>query len=162
MRERVWYEFVHSKFGESYLALYINKQKSRKKWFKIITLIFSTSGILGWKLWDYAPIVACGIISIMQVINLVENEIILSETEIDKICTLRNRYVQYTNQLEKLFIDSKTKAEKEIKELFYEYRKLGEEIEALDNDLHIQQIKSLISKANSQTRTYLNQYHKST
>ena len=98
----------------------------------------------------------------MQVINLVENEIILSETEIDKICTLRNRYVQYTNQLEKLFIDSKTKAEKEIKELFYEYRKLGEEIEALDNDLHIQQIKSLISKANSQTRTYLNQYHKST
>jgi len=161
MRDKIWYEMTHMKYGDTYLAYYLFRQKTIKKWFKILTLVFSTSGVLGWKFWDGFPIIACGLISILQLFNLVENQIIISENETEKVSDLRNRYVSYFNKLEKLWIDFESNRldEQEASDQFFQIRQIGLEIESLDNELHIRKIKKLCQKADLETRTYINQYH---
>lgn len=161
MKEMIWYEMTHVKFGDNYLAHYLNRQKLIRKWFKILILIFSTSGVLGWKVWEYIPIVACVLIAIVQLISLVENQIIPTDQDIEKVAKLRNKYIAYFNKLEKLWKDYKAKKidETKISEEFYLLRKTGASIEAIDNKLNIRRIKVLYDKADIETRNYLNQYH---
>lgn len=152
---------VHVKFGDSYLANYIGRQKTRRKWFKILTLVFSTSGVLGWNVWQYAPMVACGLIAIMQIVTLIENQLIPSDQDIEDIYSLRNKYISYFNKLEKLWTDLKNDTIDEAKagERFFKLRELGADIEATDNKLHIATVKKLTDKADTETRNYFNQYH---
>jgi hypothetical protein len=161
MRDKIWYEMTHIKYGDTYLAYYLFRQKTIKKWFKILTLVFSASGVLGWKFWDGFPVIACILISVLQLFNLVENQIIISEKESEKISNLRNKYVSYFNSLEKLWIDFDADRlnEQEATEQFYQLRQVGLEIEALDNELHIRKIKKLCQKADLETRDYIIQYH---
>lgn len=162
MTDKIWYEMVHTKFGDNYLANYINRQKTIRKWFKIFTLVFSTSGILGWTIWEYAPIIACGLIAVMQIVTLIENQIILSDQDIENISGLRNKYIYYFNKLEKLWTELQNKKinEHTASEQFYKLRQIGADIEATDNKLHINgQIKPLLDKADVETRNYFSQYH---
>jgi len=161
MRDKIWYEMIHIKYGDSYLAFYLFRQKTIRKWFKILTLVFSTSGVLGWKFWDGFPIIACVLISVLQLFNLVENQIIISEKETEKISDLRNRYITYFNKLEKLWIDFNADRlnEQDASDQFFLHRQVASEIEALDNELHIHKIKKLCHKADLETRDYFIQYH---
>jgi hypothetical protein len=161
MRDKIWYEMMHVKYGDTYLAYYLFRQKTKKKWFKILTLVFSASGVLGWKFWEGFPVIACVLISVIQLFNLVENHVIISEKETEKVSTLRNKYVLYFNRLEKLWIDFDENRlnEQETTEQFYQLRGLGLDIEALDNELHIGKFKKLCQKADLDTRYYFVQYH---
>lgn len=161
MRDKIWYEMTHVKFGETYLAIYLNRQKSTRKLFKVFTLVFSTSGVLGWKVWAGFPIIACILISIIQLLNLVENQIIINDSDIDKVSELRNKYITYFNDLEKLWVDYEAKRlnENEANDYFYKLRQIASTIEALDNKLHIQRIQSMCTLADKETRNYFNQYH---
>lgn len=161
MRDKIWYEMVHCKFGDYYLAHLIDRQRETRKWFKIFTLIFSTSGVLGWKVWDYAPILACGLIATMQLISLIENQIVPMDKDIDNTADLRNKYNSYFNKLEKFWIyfNSKKLDDLQATDQFYKLRQIGTAIQAADNKLHIRRIQSLCNKANTETRNYFNQYH---
>ena len=79
MDEKLWYEFVHTKYGDCYLSLYLSRQNSIRKWVKILTLIFSTSGILGWRIWKQPEVteVSCILIAIVQLFHLIENQIVV-------------------------------------------------------------------------------------
>jgi hypothetical protein len=161
MREKIWYELVHAKFGEIYLAKYISQQKSFRKWFKILTLIFSTSGILGWTIWEYAPIIACGLIGITQLINLIENQLFFTDEEFDNVSNLRIKYINYFNKLEKLWVNYKLNKfnDDEAADHFFKLREIGADIEVSDNKLHIKEKDTLFNKADKQTREYFSQYH---
>ncbi len=163
MEEKIWYEMMHTKLGDNYLGHYLNKQKTTRKWFKIITLLFSSGGIFSWAIWKIGilPFIACIIVSTIQLSNLIENHIIISDNDIDKIAELRNKYITYFNKLEKLWMDFKTTelTEQQAKEEFYKLRQIGAEIEASDNKLQIRNIKSLYNTADLETRNYFNQYH---
>lgn len=102
LRNKIWYDLVDAKYGELYLALYISRQKRNKKIIKILTLIFSGSGALGWSFWHYIPIIACVLVSIIQLLTLIENEIVKSDKELYEICELRKLYIAYFNKLDKL------------------------------------------------------------
>lgn len=161
MIEKVWYEMLHTKFGEIYLAHYITWQKNTRKWFNIITLLFSTGGVLGWPIWEYIPLIACTIVATIQVVNLLENQIIPSDQEIEKTSELRDEYISYFNNLEKLWsmIKHEELFEKDVTNKFYQLREIGAKIESLDNKLNIKQNKKTIVKADSETRNYFSQYH---
>jgi hypothetical protein len=161
MRDIIWHEMVHTKYGDHYLAHYLDRQKLTRKWFKILILIFSTSGVLGWKVWEYMPVVACVLIAIIQLISLIENQIIPTDKDIESVAKLRNKYISYFNKLEKLWKDYSSKKLDETKtnEQFYVLRQIGANIEAIDNKLHIRKIKVLCDKADTETRNYFNQYH---
>lgn len=154
---------LHTMFGSNYLAGYLGLQKTKRKWYKIFTLTFSTGGVLGWPLWEYAPIIACILITVMQLVTLLENHIVPSDQDIENVADLRNKYITYFNKLEKLWTDLEKKVidEHTAREQFYHLRQfIWTDIEAKDNELNINDnVKSLKSKADTQTRNYFKQYH---
>jgi len=161
MRDKIWYEMMHTKFGDNYLALYLNRQRTIRKWYIVFMLVFSTSGIFGWTIWTAIPVIACGLIAIMQLARLIENQFILTDTDLDKVAELRNQYISYFNKLEKLWTDfyADRLTEQQVTEQFYQLRQIGADIEATDNKLHINKIKTLCDTADTETRNYFNQYH---
>ncbi len=161
MRDKIWYEMMHTKYGDAFLALYLNRQRTIRKWYIVFMLLFSTSGVLGWKLWVAIPIIACGLIAVMQLVRLIENQFILTDNDLDKVSDLRNRYISYFNKLEKLWTDFNAKrlTEEQATDQFYQLRQVGADIEAFDNKLHISKIKKLCNIADTETRNYFNQYH---
>lgn len=161
LRNKIWYDLIDAKYGEIYLAFYISKQKSLKKGIKITTLIFSGGGALGWTFWQYIPVVACLIISIIQLISLIENDIIRSDKEIEELCDLRNMYVTYFNQLDKLWfeINNNYNEEKTSKSFFSLRKNEFLKIEKLDNKLYIRELKSILEKTDLKARDYLTKYN---
>jgi len=161
MRDKIWYEMIHTKLGDNYLTVYINRQRTIRKYYIVFMLIFSTSGVLGWSLWNAIPVIACALIALMQLVRLIENQFILSDSDLDKVADLRSKYISYFNKIEKLWIDFNNNefSEQLATEKFFLLRQIGEEIEATDNKLHITNIKSIYNIADSETRNYFNQYH---
>jgi hypothetical protein len=161
MEEKLWYEFVHTKYGDCYLCHYLSAQQDLRKLVKIFTLLFSTTGILGWTVWKDAPIVSCILVAIVQLFHLVENQVILSESDILKIAELRTLYLKQCNKIEKLWVDYRANrvTEKEVSDSFFKLREEAIKIEALDNKLNIKQRKKLMEKADRETKNYINQFH---
>ena len=158
MRERIWHEMIQAKFGETYLAHYLQRQKQFRKWFKIVTILFSASGIFSWAIWKNGifSMISCIAIAVVNLIGLIENQIVQSDTDFTGIADLRNLYITHLNKLEKLWTDLNLKIidEKQAKEIFYELREYSREIEALDNKIFIASYKHLKGKTDSETRNY--------
>lgn len=153
---------VQAKFGEIYLAYYLQRQKSFRKLFKIVTLLFSTSGFFSWAIWNngvYAMI-ACIVIAIVNSITLIENEIVSSDNDFTGLADLRNLYIIYLNKLEKLWTDLGLKNidESQANETFYELREYSREIAALDNKIFIKEYRDLKVQTDGDTRTYFRNY----
>jgi len=159
IRDKIWYEIVDAKYGEIYLACYINRCKNIKKAFRIVTLIFSAGGVFGWKIWEPIALIACVIIAGIQLLNLIENQIVTSDDELIKIGELRAQYLRYFNKLEKLWTDFETgtATDEHASSQFFTLRTgLKEKIEKMDNELHIKQIESLLLKTDEQEKLYFN------
>lgn len=161
MREKVWYEMIRVKYGEVYLSLYLDFQKDLKRYIKIATLVFSGSGVFGWVFWEPLAWIACIIIAIIQLISLIENQIVRSETELEEISVLRSMYLKYLTKLEKLWYDCENSIEKEkkIKKLFFTLKDTDfVSIEKLDDKLNIKHWTKLKNKADTRTREYFNNF----
>lgn len=158
---KIWYEFVHAKMGDEYLSLYLCRQKNIRKWFKIITIIFSASGIFGWSIWKPIAWVACGGIAVVQVFTSIESYLIHTETQLEELSKLRLLYYTRSNKLEELYSQLIKDEITEIKadSLFFEFRRSAQEIEELDNKLNIKSIKKLERKAQLRTDNYLKTYY---
>lgn len=162
MTNKIWYELVDIKYGETYLSKYIGLQHRLKKAFKIMTLLLSVSGILGWKYFEDYAWIAFGLIAVMQLLTLVENQLIRSDKEVEEISELRMKYIKYFNKLEKLWLQNRRgkKSENETFEQFYKFRKSDwEPIEELDCKLDIKRFSRLLDKADNDTNDYINKYH---
>lgn len=162
MREKVWYELVHTKMGDHYLSLYLNRQKTVRKYYTIFILVFSVSGIFSWAFWSSIPaVIACGCMGVMQLIKLTENQIIPSENDISNVSELRSMFISYFNDLEKLWADNEAGriTDEKMTQEFYRLRKVGAKIEETDNKLNIRDIRKLRVRSDIQTRNYLSQYH---
>ncbi|PIB23748.1 hypothetical protein BFP77_15670 [Maribacter sp. 4U21] len=161
MRSKVWYEMMQIKYGEVYLSLYLDFQKDLKRYIKIATLVFSGSGVFGWAFWEPLAWFACIIIALIQLIGLIENQIVRSDSELEEISVLRSMYLKYLNKLEELWYDCENdyKKEKKIKKVFFSLRETDfAAIERLDDKLNIKHWKRLKSKADIRTREYFNNF----
>lgn len=159
MREKIWYELVQLKFGEIYLAHYLTKQKKNKKYFKIVTLIFSSGGVLSWSIWQngFLAVIACAIVAVIQIFNLIENQLILNDRDIEKIADLRNMYLEQLKNMEHLWerFNSENISESEVTNEYYQLKKFSIEIEAMDNGLEIQKLEKIINVSDKEVRDYL-------
>lgn len=160
IKESVWHDFVHYKFGDEYLILFLARQRAYRTWFKIITLFLSASGI--WsafqKLQSFT-IIFCAAIGIVQIASLMEGFIIRSEKDIEEISRLRIFYYSHWNELEKLCHRFDTLSDEDCKIKFFTLREEGKEIEQLDDKINIKKRKLLMNKADIATRKYLKEYH---
>jgi|AntRauTorckE5430_2_1112549.scaffolds.fasta_scaffold53857_1 hypothetical protein len=140
MRKKVWNELAQIRHSLEYLALFLDVQKSRKKWFNILTVIFSTGGVMGWKMWEYAPAVACAIIAVIHLFKLLENQVMLSDEKFEKLSELRTKHLEYSNDLEKLWFEFENgcKDEVELRNTYFELRKEHyTKIQKMDDALNI-------------------------
>ncbi len=161
MEKKIWYELVQIKYGETYLALYLMKQYKIQKVIKILTILFSGAGIFGWEVWKPIAWFALIIISLIQIVNLLKNEIGRNDKDLIEIAELRNLYTQYFNRLEKLWSDLESEEiSKQVgKDQFYQLRKdYWEVIEKMDNKLGIPEFKKLKERADKESRNYLSTY----
>ena len=162
MTNKIWYELTNIKYGEIYLSKYLGLQRTLKKWFKILTLIVSLSGILGWKYFEDYVWIAFILIAIVQLLLLIENQIIRTDKEIDEISNLRMMYTRYFNKLEMLWdkYHSNQIKDKKAMDKYFELRQtIWERIEELDCKLNIKRYKKLMKHTVTETNHYLNKYH---
>lgn len=153
---------VNMKYGEIYLAKYLGLQKNLKKGFKILTLILSLSGILGWKQFENYVWIAFLLIAIMQLFSLIENQLIRSDSEIENIAILRMMYTRYFIKLEKLWTKFQydQKSEEEALDDYFDLRTSDwEKIEELSCKLNIKRYSKLMNKTENDTNHYLTKYH---
>lgn len=162
MHDRIWYEMIHFKHGERYLCYLIDRQRSVRKWMKIGTLVFSGSGILGWKFWDIFPLIFSGLTAIIQLVTLLENSLVVSESETDKIGELRLKYIQHFQDLENLWMayyEREELTETQATERFQSLRIARREIDAQENKIDVQEYAALRVKAEKDTNEYIHLYH---
>ncbi|MFA7380771.1 MAG: hypothetical protein WC150_09930 [Bacteroidia bacterium] len=161
MKDKIWYEFLHTKHGDDYLVLYLGRLKRTRKIINILTIVFSTTGIFSWKIWLYLPSVTSGVIALIQIFKLLENQFVVTDKDIEQVSILRNMYFEHWNNVEKLWIEYQSKeiTEKQATARFFALRKFAKSIEALDTKLSIQTISTLQDKADMRTNDYIKQYH---
>lgn len=163
IRDKIWYELSDIKYGEVYLACYINRCKNHRKYFKIITLVFSGGGVFGWTIWEPFAWIACIIIAALQIFSLVQSEIIRSDDDLTKIGELRALYIKYFCKLEKLWVnfeDKKTDSATVNDKFFKIRKKYWPKIEGMDDYLHINgEIVGLLKRCDSQLKQYQRQLY---
>jgi len=162
MTNKIWYELTNMKYGEIYLSEYLGLQRTLKKSFKILTLIVSLSGILGWKYFEEYVWIAFILIAIVQLLLLIENQIIRTDKEIEEISNLRMMYTRYFNKLEMLwdkYHSDQINDEKAMDVYFKLRQTLWERIEELDCKLNIKKYNKLMKQAEIEANHYLNKYH---
>lgn len=162
IEKKIWYDLVHTKNGDEYLIMYLGRQRNFRKWFKILTIIFSASGIFSaFKSAQIPTIISFTVIGIVQLITSIENFIIHSESDLDKLSKLRMLYYNRVLKLEELwdsFYREKI-SDEDATNQFFELRKSANEIEELDNLLNVRTIKKLKNLAKVKTTNYLNTYY---
>lgn len=162
MANKIWFEMVDKKYGEIYLTKYLSLQRNLKKYFTIMTLLVSVSGILSWKFFEDYAWIAFVLIAIMQLVILIENQIIRSDKEIEEISNLRMMYTKYFNKLEQLYTEyhyDRITKENAI-DRYFELRKTDwEKIEELDSKLDIKKYNYLMNESENESKQYINQYH---
>ena len=159
---KIWYDLVHTKYGDEYLVLYLGRQRTYRKWFKVLTILFSASGIFSaFQSAKIPTIISCSIIGIVQLITSIENFIIHSEDDLDRLSKLRLLYYDRTNKLEELWNSLTTEkiTNEQATTEFFELRKSAKEIEELDNKLNVRHFKKLKLIANNNSNKYLNTYY---
>ena len=158
----IWYDLVNAKYGDEYLIVYIQKQRNIRKWFKILTILFSASGIFSaFQSLKIPTIISCIFIGIVQLATLIEGWIIHSEKEIDELCALRLLYYNRTNRLEKLFhsVFNEEISSSEGASKFFKLRNQSKQIEELDNKVNVRKYKKSMKKADITTNQYFKTYN---
>lgn len=159
MRSTLWSELNDARLGYEYLGLLIDRQRGRKRLYNASTILLSTSGIFGWKIWQGYASVACIVISVIQAIQLVENYIITPNETFEKLSELRIKYLDYSTKLEQLWHENEAGIDqKAISKIFYQYRSSEfSEIQKIINQIKIPEIPRLIKMAEKMTDNY---FHK--
>jgi len=105
MRERIWHEMTRARFNTEFTSLYTYRQRSILRWFNILVLVFSTGGVMGWKVWDSAPTVACVIIAGVSLLRLVQPHLLPTDKMLNHLNDIYEYYAKYYDNIERLWFD---------------------------------------------------------
>lgn len=156
MRERIWNELTQAKHNAEFATLYLERQKKLLNLFYFIILVFSTSGIMGWKFWDDYPIMACGIVSGLSLLRLIQPHIIMNEKTLSKLERVHIFYCNYFNSLDKIWyqMESEELKDTQLRDTFFNLINEEIEINKVLNELNLRHPKRLVNKA----KLYSDQY----
>lgn len=157
----IWNELGDAKAREIYISKLIGKKRKTLKCITVFTLIFSTSGVFGWKLFEPYPIIVCAGLAGMSIFSLIQPHLFPSEKELDSYNKLSSFYCEYFIKLERLWIDLDTdKIDSEsAREEFYKIKQTEQSINALADEIHLGTNKKLATKASQESNEYLNRIH---
>ena len=144
------------------MILYLARQRTIRKWFKIGTVLLSAGGVFSaFKSLTIPSIVTCSCIGIVQLATSIENQIIHSEDSLDNLRKMRHLYYERGNKLAELWdlLQNNKIDEDEASSRFYSLRESASEIEKLDDKQVIPLNKKFKKVAEARSENYLTKYH---
>lgn len=164
MRERIWYEMTQSLFNVSYISKLIVRQRKMVMIMNFIIILFSTSGVMGFGVWKYYPVVACVIVSSVSVLKIALPAFLGDAMFLQKMDQVYNFYKDYANQLEKLWFDvmDGCVSEEECKILFFKIKENETGINSKTSEVLEKQffLKRIERKAEEETKEFLHNIYK--
>ncbi|KOS07226.1 hypothetical protein AM493_15165 [Flavobacterium akiainvivens] len=152
MRARLWYELAQAKYSETYTCTLIGYQRGVLNIFNLIITVFSTAGIMGWKIWSDLPALACGIIAFISLAKLAQPHLIPSDKQIEKLNKVSDFYYDFYLKLEKIWFDYENDRidDTELLQKFQELKQTEREINRIVNEIHKSTNKKLARKAQTE------------
>lgn len=153
---------LQAKHNERYLCFLITHQRILVNRFNIFLAICSTSGALGWKVWDLVPVIACVIVSAVSLSKLVQPYIIPSEKQIEKLDKANDHYYDQFYRLERLLMDMDAReiSEMEAKNEFMKMKQSEREINKILNEVHRRINAKIHNRAEKETREFVSVNYK--
>ena len=158
MRNRIWTELTQAKHNIEFATLYSDQQRLVLRGFNMGVLVFSSAGIIGWKVWEHLPVIACGIIAAVSLIRLLQPHLIMNEKQLRNLDDIHRFYSDYYNDIEKLWFDfeSGRVTEEEATNSFFELKKKETEI----NPIIAETIRSKPKRIVKKCKVHSDQYFK--
>lgn len=159
MRNRIWTELTQAKHSAEFASLYSDRQRVILRIFNIGILAFSSAGIMGWKLWQHLPLIACIIIALVSLLRLIQPHIIMSEKQLKNLDEIQRFYSDYFNDLERLWFDFEKDrlTEEEATNRFFELKKNETAINPMIADTIRSKPKGLTNKSKVYSDQYFSQ-----
>ncbi|KAF2336322.1 hypothetical protein [Flavobacterium daemonense] len=138
MRTRLWYELTQAKYNETYLCHLIARQRRLLNIFNLIVTVFSTAGIMGWKIWNNLPVISCVIIAVISLAKLIQPHLIPSDKQIEKLDKVCDFYYDFYLKLEEIWFhfENDKLSEIEMLEKFQNLKQTEREINQIINEIH--------------------------
>lgn len=149
MRNRLWVELTQARYSIEYVGLYSDLQRKWLRYFNVGVLVFSTGGVMGWKVWEGFPVVVCVIIAGVSLLRLVQPHLIVTDKMLNQLDRAKSFYTCYYNELEKLWFDfdADRVSEEEATTAFYKIKDGEMEIGSLIVEALRSEPKKVVSKA---------------
>lgn len=159
MRNRIWTELTQSKHNIEFASKYSDRQRIILRAFNIVILIFSSAGIMGWKIWENLPLIACIIIAGISLIKLLQPHLIMNEKQLKNLDDIHRFYADYYNDLEKLWYDFESERinEEQATKIFFKLKKSETAINPLIAETIRSKPKRLVKKCKKNSDEYFNQ-----
>jgi hypothetical protein len=158
MRERIWFELTQAKHDHTSATFLLAQRRNHIMWFNIVVLLFSSGGIMGWKIWEYCPVISCIIITMIQLLRLIQPHILPTEKNIEKLEEVIDFYFDYSNEIEKLWLDHFNHRidDKFAQDKFYELKEKEKAINKKTNEI----VKDVSMRIKKKTDKEVRQYFK--
>lgn len=159
LRNRIWAELTQSKHNIEFVSAYSDEQRFRLRIFNIVVLVFSAGGIMGWRVWDNFPLIACSIIALVSLLRLIQPQLIMDEKLLKKLDDVHRFYVDYFNQLEQLWLDyeSDRTLSEDAQIRFYDLKSLESDIHPIVSEVIRTKPKRIVKKCKATSDTYFKQ-----
>lgn len=100
----IWKDISQTTYWGTYLSLYIERKLKWRQYIEIAFLLVSVVGVLGSLLWAPSPMVACLLMSVYKIIELLKPSISTSTDYLDKLISLRHSCGNVHAELEALWV----------------------------------------------------------
>ncbi|HEY1019278.1 MAG TPA: hypothetical protein VGE25_09785 [Sediminibacterium sp.] len=138
MRNRLWYELTQAKHNETYICLIVAQQRRLLNFFNVIITVFSSAGVMGWKMWDKLPVIACIIIALISLGKLIQPHVLPSEKQIEKLDKANDFYFNFYLKLEEIWFDHECErlTDYEMQRKFHNLKQTEREVNLELNQIH--------------------------
>lgn len=159
MRNRIWTELTQSKHNIEFTSLYSDRQRFILRIFNMGILAFSSAGIMGWKIWDNLPLIACVIIAGISLLRLLQPQLIMNEKQLKNLDDIHRFYADYYNRIEKLWYDFESNRinEEQATNAFFKLKKLETDINPIIAETIRSKPKGIVKKCKKNSDEYFNQ-----
>ncbi|RKF02978.1 hypothetical protein C8N26_2350 [Tenacibaculum lutimaris] len=159
MRNRIWTELTQSKHNIEFASLYSDRQRFILRIFNMGILAFSSAGIMGWKIWESLPLIACFVIACISLLRLLQPHLIMNEKQLKNLDDIHRFYADYYNKIEKLWYDfeSDRMNEEQATNTFFRLKKLETDINPIVAETIRSKPKGIVKKCKKNSDEYFNQ-----
>lgn len=105
IRCRIWEELKQAKANIICLQKYIDKKRSRNRWYNVFVAVVSSVGALGYTINELVPVYTSILVGVISIAKSIMPNFLQTEPELSELDNLSNFYVSYMNSLERIWYD---------------------------------------------------------